>query len=1251
MFGGLEIKAPVAEKPKEDDPSVKAASSSAFSFMSSNGATNGSDTTPASASISDAPSKEEPVKSGFGFMATGTTPTASSAIGVTASESSGGDEKVGSAESGTSYSAPEPASSGFSFLGASANTNNNQSEATSIKSNAAETPIPSDATPAQNGSNTTTESSSIFSMLNMSSGHNPSTNASQPGKSHVNSTTKTTASNDDILSLQNPSQPAGSGMVFGGAITKKTKPVIKKRPKKKKVGTGIGGDVNVIAPGVNMTSLPDSPVQETSIIPQGEPNTASMKNEPSDTTVEVTQSSTLKTEAEEAATRAEQFMMKKQTEERNNPPHIVSGRYGSQSVEEDYGDTSSSFVPPTITPSQTSTDDEDYSKAKAAAEEAQQRPQQGGKIGGIFKGFLQTMNMVNAANEKHAANLANNSVHSSRGSNPRDSPAPVESNQIGANAAPAENNFKVILKESSTNEQQKPEKLEVERREREKRDALAEVQDRLEKARKDEEERKRVNHLKEQKRRELENEQRIQEAHAKLLQSPENVFRHILDRFAEKTTGATNRVVQLRNERASLVHKRSLAEKQERLATQQISQAETQQTEAIEHEDFELADHLAAVIERHQKEKDVQAKTLDDIETTIDALDSKRLDVVRHLTLCFVDIQDSLREFSDNQVAKEADDGNEIMDKFAEESKRLAAENDRLQDDLKHIERDEEYLSNEKEDLSKNIEEQTADVESMKDKASTKLALVNEEVEKLRQQLKEKLAEAASIQEEVDNHERSIFMVRNQFSRQLTRLSKKEDSAKEIRSEWESENEAYQKMRIEHDEKVAAHSEAMVRHQELKDRVKSEIKTAEALAKIVTKEVVVEMQGDSIGNDSDDLLTMQAEVVTCEALADESNQVLMTAKANIDKLRDEISGIDDLIPTLETQKKTAASSRDFKAAAKASKEIKEMSARKAFCEDELDGEAAERLRIAQTDLEKCLEDLKEKKSITHEKEKKHGFERMSQLVKKIKKLESIKDKMCGKEGDCPTNHSVSSIGVFVLDGEISHLKKEGQELGDKYGQWEALMDLQDGDNDVEDVITGSSEGLKSTSIDNASETEVADEPKLNEESECATPEMTKEDAIKRYNEIMIELKDIENDLNDAVEKEEYEEAAELDTKLESLKSELESLGIADEDLAMHPEVSDSEEIEGKDDMADEDTNHDVSEQDEQPPSSTDNKTEDESNEEGNDQVHSANDEIEDESAMQSEMVDTEQRPTEESECDVEEDSCKNEDAVTDDVSV
>ena len=66
-------------------------------------------------------------------------------------------------------------------------------------------------------------------------------------------------------------------------------------------------------------------------------------------------------------------------------------------------------------------------------------------------------------------------------------------------------------------------------------------------------------------------------------------------------------------------------------------------------------------------------------------------------------------------------------------------------------------------------------------------------MEVLRQKLKEKVAEASVIQTELDNHERSIFVVKNQFSRQLTRLSKKEDNAKEIRSEWESENDLYKK--------------------------------------------------------------------------------------------------------------------------------------------------------------------------------------------------------------------------------------------------------------------------------------------------------------------------------------------------------------------------------------------------------------------------------------------------------------------------
>jgi len=1077
----------------------------------------------------------------------------------------------------SNYSAPTGTSSGFSFLGGSnsATVSGDQKD-TTVGTEATTTSSSSPA--ATDGASSTPDSSNIFSMLNMSSASTPSssTNQTLPSPSSNNTNTTTTkSSNDDILSLQNPSQPTGSGIVFGGAISKKTKPVIKKRPKKKKVGTGIGADTNPTA-----TAIPTPSDLPTTYSPSHEEYVTGSEhkedNEPTATsTGEQEKSPSLKTEAEEAASRAEHFMMKKQSEEHNNvpPPHIVSGRYGSsQGVEEDYGDTSSSFVPPAVAQSsqQSTNDDDAYAKAKAAAEEAQQRPPipkgpaQPGKIGGMFKGFFQTINMVNA---KDSANnsLANTSVHSSRGSSnrDRDSPTPLEPSASGVTSK--ENmEFKVVLKQ---NEQLNMDKVNEDRRQKDKQAALEEVHERLEKARKDEEERKRVNQLKEQKRQEIENQQRIEAQHAKILQSPEKAFQHILNQFSVKSKGATGRVVELRNERASLIYKRSVAEKQERLATQQISQAESQQIEAIEHEDFELADHLAAVIDRHQKEKDEQSKMLDRIESDIDALDSKRLDVVRHLTLCFVDIQDSLRGFSDDQVAKEADDGNDVMNKFAEGSKRLAVENERLQDDLKHIERDEQYLASEKEDLSKTIEDQTADLEVMKQETSKKLEKVNDEVEELRQKLKEKVAEASLIQTELDNHERSIFVVKNQFSRQLTRLSKKEDNAKEIRSEWESENDVYKKMRASHEEKVSAHSEAMIRHQELKDKVKSEIKTAEGLAKIVTKEVVIEMQGDSHGADNDDLLTMQAEVVKCEASADESNQALMAAKAVIDKLRDEISGIDDLMPKLEKQKKSAAASRDFKAAAKASKEIKEMTARKESCEEDLNGEAAERLQIAQNDLEKCVKQLEEKKSITHEREKKHGVERMSQLVKKIRRLESIKDKLCGKEGDRPTSNSVSSVGAFVLNGEISNLIKEGEVLGQKYGEWETIMSAIKDDESKEDMNTVSSSTPVETTYakDNKGEAVENDEGEETSKSETVVqedegttvvekPEITKEDAVKRYKEITLELIEIEKNLHIAVEKEEYEEAAELDGKLDTLKVELQSLDVTSDDIEVNSEV-------------------------------------------------------------------------------------------------
>jgi len=885
----------------------------------------------------------------------------------------------------------------------------------------------------------------------------------------------------------------------------------------------------------------------------------------------------LSNEANLAATRAEEFL--KHQQQTNSVSKVsYTGRYSGTSttargvVEEDYGDDGHDNDGDGDGDGDgddgKALAEEDYKKAKAAAQEAMKkettlRKTMGGfSVSGGFTGFFKrnlsgSPSPITHPDEDANANANANAVVEKK----KQSQVQVQVPSYGESKAPPSleleggddqrervreeeySRQKRYQEEEEENQHQKQHqqqqqnlRMEVERQEEEEQLRLEEqmqLQMQMEIERKEREE---------SQRRQQEEEE---EEAAKRLRTPEQLLQNLLHEFAEKSQQATLAVATLRQERSTMLEKRALAEKQERLATQQISQAEKQQMEAAEKEDFELADQLAAVIEQHQSEQEENAQVFEHIVGLIEDLDLRRLDVVKGLWKCFVHVQDLLKEFLAEQENSDITDSSDIMKKFESDTKKLAAEYERLSADLKNIERDEEFTKQEREELESNIHEQTSGIESLRDVAKEQLDGINLEIEELRRQLEEKEMEAAEVKLVLYGHEDSIEQVRITFSRQLTRLTKKESAVNESRNEWNAEDAIYKSTREEHEAEVTAHSEALVAHDNIISRVQEEIGVADELAKIVAQKVVVEKSSDP-GDVDDDLRKAQADVLQMEAVADEANQVLAAAKTSIDGLKESISAIELRLPILESEKKIAASERDFKAAAKASKEIKELSARKDRCIDELEGEASEKAKAAQKALEDALEELKNKKGIAHLKEKESGSRRMIQLVKKIIHLEKLRENVCGiDEGEM---ENVKAVGGFVLDSEISALMMEGDELDQKYGGWgDIMLEYACKENDDDDDVDAEGETDPSNDESRQDKDECIERKKVATDHDQVDSRVTKEAAMVVYMTMIGQLEDLESKLETAIENEEYEDAADLDDQIAGLKSEINLLELTDAD--------------------------------------------------------------------------------------------------------
>ena len=482
--------------------------------------------------------------------------------------------------------------------------------------------------------------------------------------------------------------------------------------------------------------------------------------------------------------------------------------------------------------------------------------------------------------------------------------------------------------------------------------------------------------------------------------------------------------------------------------------------------------------------------------------------------------------------------------------------------DLKHLERDEVLVEEERKELEGTIQEQTSDMEKLRDQAKERLERVNEEIQDLRALLDAKESLAAELQSDFAAQETAISKIRSKFSRQLARLENKLTALKANRKEWESEKQHHEHLKSSHESAIKAHSEALTAHEEMMKIIQEEISTAEKVEEIIVSEIVEAETREAADETSSELRELQADVLKCEAAADEANQVLMAAKATVNNLRDEIEQIEKQIPELEDQKKAAAASRDFKSAAKASKEIKDISARKERLQEELDDEAIGRQSAAETNFENIIGDLDAKKSLAEAQEKEGASKELENLGERISRMHAVKRQVCSGE------NTVESVAASVLDSEIEALKARGAALGAKFGGWDEGLAEINAQLEAEAAAVAATDdedddAPTSTSPVADKQDEGSDDDNFDSEVNAQDEEenqLSREEAIVAYAQAKADLATAEQDLENAIENENYDAAAALDDTINALKVKMEKLGISEEDLSAEPTGTEEGEV-------------------------------------------------------------------------------------------
>jgi hypothetical protein len=718
--------------------------------------------------------------------------------------------------------------------------------------------------------------------------------------------------------------------------------------------------------------------------------------------------------------------------------------------------------------------------------------------------------------------------------------------------------------------------------------------------------------------------------------TPTDLLNDLLTRLSTTVQRSMDQVALVRAQRKMLLEERYVAIAKLRLSTQQISQAEVQLQAAAKDEDYELADQLGQVIQAHDREKSEVSALLDAVTMKLSELESQKNDVIGSVAGCFETLHAELLQLKEAETTQETRDDTEAMKQFSSISKQLSAEQERLQQDLKHLERDEQLVADERTELETSISEHSGVFERQRDDAKAHLSQLELEMEELRKLLQHKQDESARLRTELYGLDDSISKVRVKFSRQLTRVTKKEASLKENRREWELEQATYDRQTKAHENQVQTHSQALMQREEFSKWINAELALAQEWTTLVQSQLdfcedddedgapVVEeededetKQGEeqqhhgsggggggeeenetsnnnnnntnnngsnggpnnnnlNKGTHTSSLARMQATVVKWEAAVGEAKVVLRAATTAMANLEKEHVALLAKIPQLNQLKNEAAARRDFKAAGTASKEIKDAQARFNIVIEELTGDTAQRKSTAEEEFKVFEANLADAKAAAQAQEQIASQAKMTQLALKLAAtLNMITQRK--KEGGptaanadtktTDTHHrhrlSVNQVGIRVLENQLQALKLEGQALGEKFGGWNELLkehlpqDVSAEENGTYEVVVGdaatagSGRGNGNGNGNGEMEKSGTIQPIAGKPDRAATSTiMDTAEKVSKYRELMRQITEAETTLNEAVEAEDYERAADLQEVFDDLLRQVELLDLSEDEVAL-----------------------------------------------------------------------------------------------------
>ncbi|KAG3107284.1 hypothetical protein PI125_g12886 [Phytophthora idaei] len=613
--------------------------------------------------------------------------------------------------------------------------------------------------------------------------------------------------------------------------------------------------------------------------------------------------------------------------------------------------------------------------------------------------------------------------------------------------------------------------------------------------------------------------------------TPEERLFNTLRDFHESAVSFRQLTVKQNEEENRLLERKAQLANQLTQYEMDLRDVEAQQHHACEVEDFEKADALNATINsvRH-------CITL--TESDVRKVDSELVAFVKAKEKAFANqlksTRGTLRElekFREDQESERTVVRNEYKLYESNQTEQLQFEAERIDTEMHHVSVSLENVVAEKSEIEATIEGQCSSEFAIQAQLMEEKEAVEEEVRELERKLKEKLERVQQIQSSIDTAQRDIDTVRGRYSRQLKRIADREEGIKKTKAEVESDGEHLEQQRLDFQDKLKQYAEDITVIGKRIGAVKKEMRAAALLANVL--EVQETRREQSMIRKKQQTAELSS-LNDAAAVAEQSFTMLSNQHEELEKSmsihRNAIASAEAMIPRLEQEKKGAAAQRNFKEAARISKDIKALEKDRSTAEEMVEVVEME-LQDLKERIGKREVEFEEKKKELKELEKHLELATLQELWKEAKHLRTALRKIekCKSEGEAASDGiDFRSSAVLLVQAEYDACMLQVETLERKYDVSDPAKDEEVEDD--ESLDGEDDEGSEHVSISRSSLTGKAPDV---EGSDVDVEAL--EDSSSALEEITAHLVELESQIEKATENEDYDLAARLDEKIEDLK--------------------------------------------------------------------------------------------------------------------